>query len=178
MRLNAIRIVGAKSTRPGFLAKLFAPYLPTIPSASYLDSSRRSPSSDPSPQTLRSLLGTTRELSALLAKFDLFTTVDASLENTPSLLAEKEDVDIVLRVKEMPRFYLRTATDVGDGEGTAVRPPLVFPARCTFTHTWINISQTGTARIRNAFGGGETVEGNVSFGTRTKSAFQVSLCLA
>lgn len=34
-------------------------------------------------------------------------------------------------------------------------------------------SQTGTAKIRNAFGGAETVEGNVSFGTRTKSAFQV-----
>lgn len=35
------------------------------------------------------------------------------------------------------------------------------------------IPQTATARIRNAFGGAETLEGNMSFGTRTKSSFNV-----
>lgn len=70
---------------------------------------------------MRSLLATTRDLSALLSRFDIFTQVDASLESPESVRAEKEDVDIVLRVKEVPRFYLKTATDVGDGEGSAVR---------------------------------------------------------
>lgn len=36
-------------------------------------------------------------------------------------------------------------------------------------------SATATAKVRNAFGGGETVEGNLSFGTRTRNAFQVRL---
>ena len=35
--------------------------------------------------------------------------------------------------------------------------------------------QTATARIRNTFGGAETLEGSVSFGTRTRQAFQVRL---
>ena len=36
-----------------------------------------------------------------------------------------------------------------------------------------NCFQTATARVRNAFGGAETLEGNMSFGTRTKSNFAV-----
>lgn len=120
LRLNAIRVIGAKTTRPSFLSSLFAPYLPELPAASYLvpSTSRKATPSDT--QTLRSLLATTRDLSALLSQFDLFARIDASLETPESVLAEKEDVDIVLRVKEVPRFYLKTATDVGDGEGTAV----------------------------------------------------------
>lgn len=119
LRLNAIRIIGAKVTRPSFLSAIFAPYLPVLPSASYL-SSDVTPS-EACPQTLRSLLASTRDLSALLSRYDIFTQVDASLESPESVRAEKEDVDIVLRVKEVPRFYLKTATDVGDGEGSAVR---------------------------------------------------------
>lgn len=118
LRLNAIRIVGANSTRASFLSSLIAPYLPTLPPASYLSSS---PHPDPAPtQTLRSLLSTTRDVSGLFAKFDIFKEIDASLEASPSVLAEAEDVDIVLRVKEASKYFLRTATDIGDGEGSAV----------------------------------------------------------
>ncbi|KWU44573.1 DEAD/DEAH box helicase domain protein [Rhodotorula sp. JG-1b] len=104
-------------------------------------------------QTLRSLLKATRQLTETLESFDIYRGIDATLERSDSAFAEREDVDIVLRVKEAPKYFLRTATDVGDGEGTA----------------------TGTAKIRNAFGGAEVIEGNVSFGTRTKSAFQLRL---
>ncbi|KAL7342275.1 DEAD/DEAH box helicase domain protein [Rhodotorula toruloides] len=100
--------------------------------------------------TLRSLLQATRDLTATLEKFDIYRGIEASLERSDSVLSEKEDVDIVLRVREAPKYFLRTSTDVGDGEGNA----------------------SATAKIRNAFGGAETIEGNVSFGTRTKSAFQ------
>lgn len=117
LRLNAIRIVGARTTRSSFLSNLVAPYLPTLPPASYL--STEPPPAGPS-QTLRSVLGTAREVSGLFSKFDIFKEVDASLEASPSILAEAEDVDIVIRVKEAPRFFLRTATDIGDGEGSAV----------------------------------------------------------
>ncbi|SCV69185.1 BQ2448_2205 [Microbotryum intermedium] len=155
LRLNSIRIVGAKTTRSSFLSSLVAPFLPEIAPPSYLQSEPTSPSkqhiSSPPPQTLASLLNTTRDLSSLLSQFDIFRDIDAGLEQSPSVLAEPGDVDIVLRVKEAPKYFLRTATDVGDGEGSA----------------------TATARIRNAFGGAEQVEGNIAFGTRTKSAFQL-----
>lgn len=36
------------------------------------------------------------------------------------------------------------------------------------------MEKSATVRIRNAFGGAETIEGNAATGTRTKSAFQVS----
>ncbi|CDR35620.1 hypothetical protein NBRC10512_006492 [Rhodotorula toruloides] len=156
LRLNAIRILGAPSTRPSFLSRIFAPYLAPLPPPSFLaatfspDSSAHAP---PSKQTLRSLLQATRDLTATLEKFDIYRGIEASLERSDSVLSEKEDVDIVLRVREAPKYFLRTSTDVGDGEGNA----------------------SATAKIRNAFGGAETIEGNVSFGTRTKSAFQVKL---
>lgn len=117
LRLNAIRIVGARTTRSSFLSNLVAPYLPTLPPASYL--STEIPPPGP-PQSLRTVLGTAREVSGLFSKFDIFKEVDASLEASPSVLAEAEDVDIVIRVKEAPRFFLRTATDIGDGEASAV----------------------------------------------------------
>lgn len=162
LRLNAIRILGAHSTRPAFLSRIFAPYLFPLPPPSFLSSSFDSVSSPssasskpapPSQQTLRSLLKASRQLTETLESFDIFRGIDATLEKSDSAFAERQDVDIVLRVKEAPKYFLRTATDVGDGEGTA----------------------TGTAKIRNAFGGAEVIEGNVSFGTRTKSAFQLRL---
>lgn len=117
LRLNAIRIIGAENTRPSFLSSIVAPYLPTLPPASYLYSAPLLPAPA---QSLRTVLDTARELTGLISQFEVFSNVEASIESSPSVLAEAEDVDIVLRVKEAPRFYLRTATDVGNGEGTAV----------------------------------------------------------
>lgn len=176
VRLNAIRVIGAEKTRPSFLSTLLAPYLPNLPPASYLSST---PHPRPSSQTLRGVLNTTRNVSGLLSQFDIFSQVEASLEASPSVLAEAEDVDIVLRVKEGSRYFLRTATDIGDGEGNAVSSfcfGLSGDGNAALTVGW---DQTATARVRNAFGGAETLEGNLSFGTRTKSAFQVRslLCL-
>lgn len=46
-----------------------------------------------------------------------------------SVLSGRDEVDLVFNVKEQPKYFLRTATDVGDGEGNAVRSsffPLLF----------------------------------------------------
>ncbi|GAA6024575.1 hypothetical protein JCM10207_008658 [Rhodosporidiobolus poonsookiae] len=150
LRLNAIRVLGAKHTRPSFLSRLFAPYLSPLPPPSFLASTFPS-TPEPSPHTLRSVLRTSQDVVDTLAKFDIFRTMDAAIERPASVLAHPDEVDLVLRVTEAPKYFLRTATDVGDGEGSA----------------------TATAKIRNALGGGETVEGNLSFGTRTKNAFQL-----
>ncbi|GAA5954097.1 hypothetical protein JCM3765_005289 [Sporobolomyces pararoseus] len=152
LRLNSIRFLGASNTRPAFLSQIVSPYLTPIPTPSFLSSTFPSPP-PPSSQTLKSLLKTTRELTETLEKFDIFKpgSIEPTLVQCDSVLSGKDEVDLVFNVKEQSKYFLRTATDVGDGEGNA----------------------TGTAKIRNAFGGGETIEGNVSFGTRTKSAFQV-----
>lgn len=126
--MNAIRILGAHSTRPAFLSRIFAPYLSPLPPPSFLSSSfdsvaassSASKPAPPSQQTLRSLLKATRQLTETLESFDIYRGIDATLERSDSAFAEREDVDIVLRVKEAPKYFLRTATDVGDGEGTAV----------------------------------------------------------
>jgi len=54
--------------------------------------------------------------------------------------------------KERPRFFLKTSTEVGNSEGNA----------------------SATSRIRNVFGGGETFEANVSFGTKTRRSFHAT----
>ncbi|KAM0791023.1 hypothetical protein ACM66B_004321 [Microbotryomycetes sp. NB124-2] len=139
LNLHAVRVIGAKSTRPDFLAGLVRPALA-------LANDHRDKG-----HSLGSLLRTTRDLSNRFAQFDIFRNIQAGLEASSSVLAGPDDVDIVMRVQEAPKYFVRTATDVGDGEGNA----------------------TGTVKIRNALGGAETVEGNVSFGTRTKNAFQL-----
>ncbi|GAA5870366.1 hypothetical protein JCM8547_006615 [Rhodosporidiobolus lusitaniae] len=151
LRLNAIRILGATHTRPSFLSRIFAPYLMTLPPPSFLSSSFNSASEPATEHTLRSVLRTSQSVVDDLSEFDIFRTLNASIERPASVLAHPDEVDLVLRVTEAPKYFLRTATDVGDGEGSA----------------------TATAKIRNAFGGGETVEGNLSFGTRTRNAFQL-----
>lgn len=84
------------------------------------NSASSGPSQQPQQQTLRSLLKATRTLSDTLGQFDIYRGIEATLERSDSAFAEREDVDIVLRVKEAPKYFLRTATDVGDGEGSAV----------------------------------------------------------
>jgi outer membrane protein insertion porin family len=57
----------------------------------------------------------------LLQETDVFKSVEASLERSRDLMAQDIDVDVVFKTREKSRFYLKTATEVGNGEGSAVR---------------------------------------------------------
>lgn len=61
-------------------------------------------------------------------------------------------MDVVIDVKEKSRMFLKSSTDVGNGEGSA----------------------SVNGRVRNLFGGAESLEGSCTFGTRTKRALHVS----
>ncbi|KAI0077621.1 hypothetical protein K474DRAFT_1661556 [Panus rudis PR-1116 ss-1] len=135
-RIAAIRVDGAVHTRKSFLGSLVHPYLHAE-----------------QPQTLASVLQTTRSLGSLLQETDIFESVVAKLERSRDVLAQPGDVDLVFKTREKGRFYLNTSTQVGNEEGGA----------------------SATCRIRNAFGGAETVEANLAFATKTRVSFNASL---
>lgn len=162
LRLNAIRISGAgRALRPGYLASLCRPYMdPSLsdqnPNASILNSlyygSRTSHVLPGQPTTLPSILALTSSLAGDLDKLDVFRNIEASL--APSIFpgASEEDVDVILACgKPKGRVFLKSSTDVGNGEGSA----------------------SVQGRIRNVFGGAETLQGSATFGTRTKQAFNL-----
>lgn len=144
MRLSSIRVIGANHTRAGFLSRVASPYLvpstssspavsptsltssllsliyPTQPSTSST-SIHEAEQQFPATETLRQVLHKTRSIAEDLAKFGIFESVEAGLDKSRDVLADPYDVDLVLKVKESSRYFLRTATDVGDGEGNAVR---------------------------------------------------------
>lgn len=111
LRLNAIRVVGAKHTRTDFLARIAAPFL-----SDDKDDSQRAYS-----DTLRGVLQKTRGFREALQKFDIFSEIEEGLESSPGVMNTDQDVDLIVKVKEGSKYFLRTATDVGDGEGSAVR---------------------------------------------------------
>lgn len=165
--MAAIRIEGAKAIRSSFLARLCRPYIdPSIKSSSLLNrliyGHRLDQVMPGQPSSLPGLLNLLAAVGTDLSGLDVFADMSASLE--PSGAGEEtiegslrvpsaEDVDIVLTCKEQPRYYLKSSTDVGNGEGNAAIQ----------------------ARIRNVFGGAETADMSATMGTRTRRAFHASL---
>ena len=162
LRLNAIRISGAgRALRPSYLASLCRPYMdPSLseqnPNVNILNSlyygSRTSHVLPGQPTTLPSILALTSSLAGDLDKLDVFRNIEASLAPSMHAGATEEDVDVILACG-MPkgRVFLKSSTDVGNGEGSA----------------------SVQGRIRNLFGGAETLQGSATFGTRTKQAFNL-----
>ncbi|UZJ54647.1 hypothetical protein CBS101457_003967 [Exobasidium rhododendri] len=156
IRLAAIRIEGAKSLRPSFLGQLCKPYLDATLKPTLLNRliySHRLTHVLPGQYTsLSSILGLTSSIGSDLTSLDLFDDIIATLR--PSEMGVTvEDVDIVLACKEKGNYFIKTSTDVGNGEGNA----------------------TVQARIRNMFGGAERAEFSATMGTKTRRAFSASL---
>ncbi|KAG6866628.1 hypothetical protein C0991_000738 [Blastosporella zonata] len=140
LNISSIRVEGAKNTRRSFLDFLINPVLhPTT-------------SSDPT-SNLGSVLHTSRHISHLLQKTDIFQSVEATIDRCRDASSSPSDVDVVFKVREKGRFYLNTSTELGNNEGNAA----------------------ATGRLRNVFGGAEVFEANVSLGTKTRRSFRASL---
>jgi hypothetical protein len=126
LQLSAVRILNTVQTRSSFLSSLLVP-----------------------------LLSLSQQIHAALYPFGIFKTIDVRLETAQSILAPEGSVDVVVDVKEVPRWYLKSGTEVGAGEGGAYV----------------------TANVRNVFGGAETLGVQFSTGTKTRLAFEVGVCL-
>ncbi|WAR60942.1 hypothetical protein PtB15_13B193 [Puccinia triticina] len=130
-QLSAVRVVGGHHTRPEFLSELFGPLL-----------------GDGQERTLPEIFRRSDELHDKLAKLGIFSHLQVSLA------ASKDDprgIEALVNVVERGRFFLKTSTDVGNGEGAL----------------------TGLARARNVFGRAEVFEATVGLGNKTRASGQV-----
>lgn len=161
LRLSNVRLVGSTAVRPSFLARLCRPYMDPEASSSRLQrllhsSAGRLDFPPPeAPTTLPGILALTARLGDDLQRLDVFSGIDASLMPSLDPLSPQtatEDVDVLIQLKEAPRFFLKSSTDVGNGEGS--------------------VSVQG--RVRNLFGGAEKLEGSYEMGTRTKMALNAN----
>jgi outer membrane protein insertion porin family len=168
LRLSSIRIEGAKEMRKSFLTRICKPYTDATIKPTFLNKfiyAHRLDQIMPGQSTsLPGLIGLLGSIGTDLGGLDAFADIQASLQPSlvvnpidPSspLIASEEDVDVVFTCKQKPRFFLKTSTDVGNGEGNAAIQ----------------------ARIRNVFGGAEQAEFSATTGTRTRQAFNGSLSL-
>ena len=70
--------------------------------------------------TLQAVLLTTRNIGHTLQETGLFHHVNAALEPTRDVTAPVHDVDLVFKTKERGRLQLKTSTEFGNQEGSAV----------------------------------------------------------
>lgn len=105
----------------------------------------------PESATLRSSLDALSAAATRLAEFGIFESVVIDVDKIPFHRgAGQHDLAATLHCKERSRISARTGTDFGNQEGSAY----------------------ASINIRNAFGGAETLEGNVAFGTRTRASYE------
>ncbi|KAK7060187.1 hypothetical protein VNI00_000952 [Paramarasmius palmivorus] len=101
---------------------------------------------------LESVLHTTRHIGDVLKRTDIFSSVEARIERAKDALASPHAVDLVFKTRERGRLFLKTSTELGNNEGSA----------------------SVIARVRNVFGGAETLEASMSLGTTTRKSFHGS----
>lgn len=119
MRVSGVRIEGAKQTRPSFLSRVISPYLE---GPSYSDS------------TLQTVLHQTRQITHALHRTELFKSISPELATPRSSLASASDVDIVFRCQERGRLALKSATEFGDNDASAVSDTGLIILVRTFTY--------------------------------------------
>ncbi|KAI8451813.1 surface antigen-domain-containing protein [Phakopsora pachyrhizi] len=147
--LSSIRVIGSKSTRPELLKRIFEDS--GLLSASDCQHGQRRLS-----EILRSTDGLYRTLSGL----GIFSHLQISLDSPPRSSSQRlrgqsssdtTQIEAIIRLVERSRFFLKTSTDIGNGEGAL----------------------TGLARMTNLYGNGEILEASLGLGSRTTSNFQL-----
>lgn len=107
LRIASVRIEGADRTRESFLGSIVGHHIGDLHTH---DES-----------TLQSVLLTARNLGHTLQETGLFHYVNAALQPARDLTAPVHAVDLVFKTKERGRLQLKTSTEFGNQEGSAVR---------------------------------------------------------
>lgn len=111
--LAAVRIHGANTTTRAFLDWLLAPHLVLAPHS-----------------TFQNVLDSTAAISRSLTATGLFRT--HSVRILPAEDGSDAHVDLVYNVQERGRFFIKTSTELGDGEGNAAS---ILSVLCPRTHS-------------------------------------------
>ncbi|WVO18244.1 hypothetical protein L204_105952 [Cryptococcus depauperatus] len=149
LRLTSIRLAPRPpNSRPSFTSSLLSPFLST-PNPNLPQWFHPAP---PPPSNLHQILFTAQCLIRHVDKFGIYDVENTNIRLEPRRGGDPDEIEMVLSLKEQGRLFLKAGTEVGGGEGGG------------------NV----TARVRNVFGGAETLEGTASIGTKTKHAYQVS----
>ncbi|KAI7818690.1 surface antigen-domain-containing protein [Gamsiella multidivaricata] len=106
-------------------------------------------------RSLHEVMGLSRQAARRMERFGIFDDIKVQLDSPsdPWLHDRKDRVDLGIWVKEGSRFQIRTGTEAGNAEA----------------------SMYGAMTVKNLFGGAETLNTSMAFGTRTSSAFQFAL---
>lgn len=102
-----MRIEGAENVRHSFLSSLIEPQLTS-------HNALESP-------TLENVLHQVRGLSHTLQRTDLFTSVEPTLVKSRAPLSATRDVDLVFKCRERGKLFIKSSTEVGNGEAGTVR---------------------------------------------------------
>lgn len=98
--MNSIHIHGARHTRESFLHSVVHPAF--------------------SARTFGSVLETVQRAVDDLRRFDIFDELELVLDTARDPSAAEESVDVHLTVKEKNRMFVKTGTEIGNGEGNMV----------------------------------------------------------
>ncbi|KAI8583168.1 hypothetical protein K450DRAFT_224520 [Umbelopsis ramanniana AG] len=131
--VHSLRVLGTERTRDSFL--------------------KLATSNTFTGMTIADIINDVQHTADRLQRLDIFDSVNVILDTSRDPFAAKDAFDVIFSVKEKSRFFLKTGTEIGNGEG----------------------NMNGSVVIRNVFGGAEMLETSASFGTRNSSAFQFSL---
>jgi len=94
-------------------------------------------------KTLKEILEETDSICGKLNRLGIFKELGVNLDVPQSKIIDSEnEVNVIINLKEKPRFWARTGTEVGNNEGN------------------LNAS----VNLRNLFGSGENFEANASYG--------------
>lgn len=154
VRINQVRVEGIKYTQPSLVQTIIAPLL-------HADTDVDLDAATGDKVALGELIERTRRVGARLARLGIFNGVSVELDDascTPNYMAgladkntdknkrmDKDAVDVIYTVEEASRVWAKTGTDVGNNEG----------------------SMFATLKLRNMFGGAESLTGNLSYGVET-----------
>jgi outer membrane protein insertion porin family len=118
LRLTSIRLAPAPpTTRSSFISSLLSPFInknahPHLPAFFH--------PTGPTPTNLHEILLSTRSVVGYLDRFGIWDMQKSGvkLEHTPG--GDEDEVELVLRLRERGRLFLKAGTEVGGGEGGGV----------------------------------------------------------
>ncbi len=70
---------------------------------------------------MQSVLHAARSIADILLRTETFSSVETRIEHARDEIAGPRDVDLVFKTRERGRWFVKSATEFGNNEGSAVR---------------------------------------------------------